>query len=66
MQLNFLRHDDLSDVSSRYYLSTGPSTATERLAWRVAEVLYAVVGPLFWLAIILALAATMLDIKVPT
>jgi hypothetical protein len=66
MQLNFLRHDDLPDVPPRYYLSAGPRTATERIAWRVAEALYVVVGPFFWAAIILTFVAAILGINAPT
>ena len=71
MQLSFARQDDLPDVPARRYYTARPGehpiiTAAERTAQRIGEALFTVVGPLFWLAIILVLAATMLDVHVPT
>lgn len=51
---------DLAYASSRNAIGEPDSllTAVERAANGVAELLYAVVGPIFWLAIIWALAST--------
>jgi hypothetical protein len=67
VQLNF----DLSDVPARRYRPARSREhpaipAAEQAAQRIGEALFTVIGPLFWLAIILAFAATMLDINVPT